>query len=337
MNPPNRHGKSLAFPGFEWCDFRDGRPALAFGTRLAVENPAMLDLAANPHSALRPPRCVAILLLGTACALLTPAVGQIEAGASLEDLKASKGTIIKVLDKRLTPEELRVFLAERTTGEMFGSFTAHASLLYAARSVAIWDREAGVGQRQVQSPYLEGYNPTWQEHLDVLARQVSCTWRYNHDTGYFVFEKGELPRPYRLKKAKGWKGHNNGDNYVYVPPVAPVGMDVYTLGHYSGNDSAHLEALEPMIRKHLSMIFAPGFNPDVTEADFRTEKVAGVDALFFTAPVPRDPKLTWRQWAFVKDGWAFVVVSVIAAENGAKLLPDVKRMLASFEVAPSHP
>lgn len=40
----------------------------------------------------------------------------------------------------------------------------------------------------------------------------------------------------------------------------------------------------------------------------------------------------WRQWAFVKDGWAFVVVSVIAADNEAQLLTDVKRMLASFEV-----
>ncbi len=41
---------------------------------------------------------------------------------------------------------------------------------------------------------------------------------------------------------------------------------------------------------------------------------------------------TWRQWAFVKDGWAFMVVSVLHADNEDQLLPDVKRMLASFEV-----
>lgn len=246
-----------------------------------------------------------------------------------------KGAVIEVLDKRLTPEELRAFLTQRTTGEMFGSFTAHSSLLYAVHSVAIWDRGTDVERRQVQSPFQEGYSPTWQEHLDVLARQVSCSWRYNHDTGYFVFTKKPLPLPYRLKVAKGWKGHDNGDNFVYVPPVAPVGMDVYTLGHYSADDPAALKALEPKIRERISMIFAPSFKPDVTVADFRTEKVAGVDALFFSTCPPQAPQLTWRQWAFVKNGWAFVVVSVIAAENEAKLLPEVKQMLGSFEVVPA--
>ena len=37
----------------------------------------------------------------------------------------------------------------------------------------------------------------------------------------------------------------------------------------------------------------------------------------------------------VKDGWAFVVFSVIHADNKAKLLPDVQKMLASFDVVPS--
>lgn len=274
----------------------------------------------------------ALFLLGTACAFVTPAVAQIVKGVTPEELMAGKGTVIEVLDKRLTPEALRVFLGERTSGQMFGTFTAYSSLLYSLHSVAIWDREAGIGDIRLHSASIEGYQPTWQEHLDVLARQVSCTWRYNHDTGYFVFEKGTLPLPYTLKVAKGWKGHDNGDNYVYVPPVASVGMDVYTLGHYSSDDTAGLAALEPKILQRLSMIFAPGFKPGVTEADFLPERVAGVDALYFTAPSPRDPKLTWRQWVFVKDGWAFMVVSVIHADNEATLLPDVKQMLATFEV-----
>lgn len=54
-----------------------------------------------------------------------------------------------------------------------------------------------------------------------------------------------------------------------------------------------------------------------------------------TAPAPNDPKLIWRQWAFVKEGWAFVVVSLIHTNNEANNLPEVKRMLASFEVVPA--
>jgi len=276
----------------------------------------------------------ALLILGTACAFAKPLTAQISIGATPEDLMEGKGTTIEVLEKRFTPEELHAFLGQRTSGEVFGNFTAYASLLYSLHSVAIWDREAGVGNIRLHGTYIDDYQPTWQEHLDVLARQVSCSWRYNHDTGYFVFEKKPLSLPYKLKVAKGWKGHDNGDNFVYVPPTAPVGMDVYTLGHYSADDPAELKALGPKIRERLSMIFAPGFKPDVTASDFREQKVAGVDALFFTAPTPRDPKRTWRQWAFVKDGWAFVVVSVLHTDQEPKLLPDVKRMLASFEVVP---
>lgn len=274
-------------------------------------------------------------LLGIACAVLTPATAQIYKGAKPEELNQGKGTLIPVLENRLTPDQLRAYLGQRTSGQMFGTFNAYSSLLYAVHSVAIWDQGTGIGQTPVESPFLKDYQPTWQELLDVLARQVNCTWRYNHDTGYWVFEKGMLPLPYTLKRAPGWRGRANGNNYDYVPRGAPMGMDVYMMGHYSSDDPGQLEALVPKIRKHLSMGFAPNFKPDVTDADFRTEQIAGVDALYFTAPAPNDPKLIWRQWSFVKDGWAFVIVSLIHADNEAKLLPDVQRMLASFEVVPA--
>ena len=42
----------------------------------------------------------------------------------------------------------------------------------------------------------------------------------------------------------------------------------------------------------------------------------------------------WRQWAFAKGGWAFMVVSLIH-DDEAKLLPEVQQRLAWIKAAPA--
>src|SRR6266850_444220 len=116
-----------------------------------------------------------------------PALGQITKGASPEELAAGHGTIVRVLDHRMTPAELRTFLRKRTSGQIVGPFHGYTSLLWALYNVGVWSEGAVADATPLENPYPENYSPTWKELMDVLARQVDCTWHYNHDTGYWVF------------------------------------------------------------------------------------------------------------------------------------------------------
>jgi hypothetical protein len=261
-----------------------------------------------------------------------PAVGQIRKGASPEGLASGHGTIVRVLDQRMTPAELRTFLAKRTSGQIVGLFHGYTSLLWALYNVGVWSEGAVADSTPLENPFPENYSPTWKELMDVLARQVDCTWHYNYDTGYWVFEKKRMKPPFTLKIAKGWNRRGEGNQVVFVPPVAPVGMDVYIMGHFSSDDPAKLQEVIATAREHVSKLFAQKLKPDVTEAEFTSEKVCGEAALHFSVPTPRDPRLKWRQWAFVKNGWCFLIVSVISEENEPRLLPDVKAMISTFEV-----
>lgn len=269
-------------------------------------------------------------------ALLTvasPISGQIRKGASPEDLKAGRGTIVQVLDHRMTPEELNTFLKKRTSGQIMGPFHGYTSQLWALHNVGVWSEGAVDDTAPLENPFPESYKPTWKELMDVLARQVDCSWHYNHDTGYWVFEKKPMDLPFTMEIAQGWSRRNEGNMVVFVPPIAPVGMDVYVIGHFSSEDPAKYEKVVADVRRHVSKPFAQRFRPDFTEAEFKLEKVSGETALYFSAPTPRDSKLTWRQWAFVKKGWCFLIVSVISEENEQRLLRDVKTMLSTFTIS----
>lgn len=268
-----------------------------------------------------------ILVIGT-----TAVFGQVKKGASPEELEKGSGKAVRVLDHRMTPAELEVFLKKRTSGQIFGSFDSYTSLLWAMQEVGVWNQGTDIGGVELQCPFPETYRPTWKELMDVLARQVDCSWRYNHDTGYWVFERKRMEAPFSLTMAKGWTRRDEGQSVVFVPPIAPVGMDVYVLGHFSSGDPKKLPEVFANARKHSSMLFARRFKSGVTEKDFSSEKVCGETALYFSTPTPRDSKLKWRQWAFVKSGWSFIVASVISQENEPQLLPDVKAMIASLQV-----
>lgn len=273
-------------------------------------------------------RLIPIVLLLAAM----PAFGQITKG-KLEELKEGQGTVEKVLDHRMTPPELAAFLKKRTSGQMMGNFDSYTSLLWAVDTVGVWNEGTDTDNIPLHSPFPENYKPTWKELMDDLARQVKCSWHYNHDTGYWVFDKKIPPPPFTLKIAEGWTNRDDGQSIVFIPPIAPVGLDVYVMGHYSSDEPAKLVEVFADARKHVSILFARNFKPDVSEKDFSTEKVCGEKALFFSATSPRDPKIKWRQWAFVKNGWCFVIVSAIREENESRLFKDVKKMIASFKVS----
>jgi len=60
-------------------------------------------------------------------------------------------------------------------------------------------------------------------------------------------------------------------------------------------------------------------------------KVAGQDALYFKIDTPRSDGV-WRQWSFLVDGEAFLIVSALPTESEAELVPAIEQMVASFAV-----
>ena len=73
------------------------------------------------------------------------------------------------------------------------------------------------------------------------------------------------------------------------------------------------------------------FTLGVTIAEMRKVTVDSVEALYFQTPTPR-AGVIWRQWVFVKNGRAIVIVSTLPDDN-QQLLADVESMVKSFRVA----
>ena len=264
--------------------------------------------------------------------LALPVFGQVKKAATSEKLQAGDGIVVPILEHRMTPPELKIFLQQRTTSSMMsGTFAGYTSMLWAISEVGVWSEGTGIDNIRLQNPFSENYSPTWKELMDVLAQQVNCSWHYDHKTGYWVFDRKNINPPFTLKIADGWTQRAEGLRVVFVPPNAPVGMDVYTMGHYSSDNPAKLQEVFTNAIKHVSMRFAKNFKSDVSDADLIPKKVCGESALYFSAPTPRDSKLKWRQWAFVKNGWCFIIVSVISDENEQQLLNDVNQMMSTFE------
>jgi hypothetical protein len=205
-------------------------------------------------------------------------------------------------------------------------------MIYAFQDIAIRSSIEDPFSVQLQHPYPDTYKPTWNEFMDALARQIQCSWKYDFKTGYWIFENEIMEYPFELDIAENWTKRDQGNHVVYIPNIAPVGMDVYMMGHYSADDEASLENIYTEAKKHVSRLIAIRFNPSLTDEDFSLAEVAGTDALFFTSPVPNKPNLIWRQWVLVKNGSCFMIVSVMDKDNEKALLTSVKEMVKSFSV-----
>ena len=233
--------------------------------------------------------------------------------------------------KPLKPVEQAAFLARRTGGRLFGTFSGFTSYQYAVHDVCLHTESEQVNTTRLYPVFPEKYHPTYCELFDTIARQTGSTWKYDARRDYWVFNPPPKALPYRVKWARGWEPMNRGLYVFCKPPGAPVGMDVYMLGSYSFDEKTRAEKLAK-IRYALASRFAATFKKDVCEADMRKVKVAGVEALFFSTDSPKQPGVRWRQWALVAGGHGFVIVSALHKDHEKRLLPDVEAMVASFRL-----
>ena len=250
----------------------------------------------------------------------------------LADEPGASSPLPKNLSPRtsLSPDQQAEVLKQKF-GAPMGTFDSFFSFLYAACDVCIHTNTSSVNKTTLLPVFPKTYAPSLAEAFENIARQTHSSMNYNAKTDYWVFDPPAMPLPFSLETAAGWKAVDRGLYVAYIPDIAPVGMDVYMMGRYTDTKVKVND-----IRNAIAMLFAAKFNPKVGPGDMKTVTVDGVEALFWESPAP-SPGVTWRQWSFVKDGQAFLIVSSIDKGNEDKLLPAVEKMVASFKVAKPLP
>lgn len=243
---------------------------------------------------------------------------------------------IEKSNKTLSKEALNSFLKSRTSATVFGGFHSYCNFLHATEEITIITHNPEIKAASLWSPFVEDYMPTWEAFMNMLARQVQARWEYNHKTGNWEFFKGPLAYPFEITVAEGWTPHDRGNYVSYAPPGFPVGMDIYMMGHYSAEEGQNKADLYAKARRHVALTFARNFKKDVTVADMQKTDIAGAEALYFTIPSPPKPQIIWRQWAFVKKGWCFLIASAIDKKLEDRYLPDVKKMIDSFKLVSAN-
>jgi hypothetical protein len=232
--------------------------------------------------------------------------------------------------KSLTSAEQKSFLSRRTSGAIIGSFDSYSSLLYALNDVAIYTGDESINMTTLNSSFPDFYKPTWEELFDTIARQTKSSWKYDPARDFWVFAPPPRPMPFELTLAPGWKVHDEGPYIGYQPSIAPVGMDVYMLGHYSSTNKEEEAALFGRVKEALAVQFAKPFQKDVSPKDMTDVSVGKLRALHFQGAGPTG--IVWRQWVIVDSGSAFAIVSAIKSEHEKEILPDVLKMVSSFKV-----
>ena len=107
-------------------------------------------------------------------------------------------------------------------------------------------------------------------------------------------------------------------------------MGGWYYGHYTAAPKE--PDLPKKVREELALTMLRQWPKPPTLADMTSQRVAGVEALYIRLDTPR-PGGLWRQWSFVLDGHAFVIVSAMPKEREAAIAPQVDQMVGSFKLS----
>lgn len=235
--------------------------------------------------------------------------------------------------KALSSDEQNKLLARRLqSGVITGNFGSYASLIFGVTNIAIHTNDGQIGESELHSPFPTFYKPTIRELFDTIAMQTGSSWTYDPKTDYWVFAKPAKAKPFTITLVDEWTSDDRGVYISYKPPTYPVGMDIYYYGSYSADKKAEEAALWKQIRNSWAIGFASRAKRDVTIPEMSTVTIDGVEAVHFESLTPR-PGVVWRQWAFVKNGHAFVIVSTLP-QSDDKLRSAVESMVKSFHLTP---
>lgn len=233
-----------------------------------------------------------------------------------------------LLKSQPLPEQQRQFL--KSVGPSLRSWQTFAewtASLKGAGIADIYSTDATIKKTKFEPLVDAAYKMTFAEIFETMARQSKSTLRYDLKSQRWVFDKPQMPPSYSISVADGWKVQDRGLYVAYIPSIAPVGMDIYMMGRFAGLSEERLKE----IRDEQAVFWADRVHNGATVDDMSIATVDGVQALYYWTKAPVKGK-QWRQWAFVKDGQSFVIVSTVDDENESKLIPDVEKMVRSFHV-----
>jgi len=207
------------------------------------------------------------------------------------------------------------------------TFEEWAKSLKGAGIVSIRSGNTRIKKAKSEPLVDSAHKLTFAETFETMARQTKSTLRYDSNSHQWVFEEPQMPLPYSISIADGWKMDDRGYYVAYIPNVAPVGMDIYMMGRFVGLNDQQLKD----IRDEQALVWADKIHNCITVNDMTKTTVDGAEALYFKTKATVEGR-QWRQWAFVKNGQSFVIVSTVDDKNEATLIPDVEKMVQSFHV-----
>jgi hypothetical protein len=211
---------------------------------------------------------------------------------------------------------------------LFRTFRSFVGSAYATAKVWVYadgDDEPMYASELVYT-YPRFYTPTWREMFDSAARQLRGKWEWNPQNRQFKFERTNEDPAIGVKLAKDWRRQDRGLYVWHAPRGLPMGMDIYFLGHYTA-DAKQPDLIEKA-RAHAAMFILGQFPAPPKVETMQRIRVASGEALYARV-LPR-PGVVWRQWALVKDGNAFLIVSALPEEKEGELSPVVDEMVRTF-------
>ncbi|GEM_PF-5293118 len=216
---------------------------------------------------------------------------------------------------------------------LFRTFRSFVGSAYATANVWVYadGDDESIYATELVYAYPRFYTPTWREMFDSAARQIRGKWEWNPQNRQFKFERMNEEPVMGVKLAKDWRKQDRGLYVWHAPKGQPMGMDIYFLGHYTAD--AKQPDLMDRVRAHAAMFILGQFPVAPKIETMQRIGVASGEALYARV-LPR-PGVVWRQWALVKDGNAFLIVSAMPEEKEAELAPAVDEMVRTF--GPTQP
>lgn len=238
----------------------------------------------------------------------------------------------KILWNLSTEEQDKLLRSRIKSSSMMGTFYEFNNNLYAMREPFLMTTSVAASNVRLTTAHARDYCPTFAELFESMARQTKTSVKYDPTfLSKWIAIPPAMSLPYTLTLADGWRAEDRGMYVAYIPELQPVGMDVYMFGRYSGVSNAQIREF----RKAKALLFARFIDEKARVSQMKEVKVDGVDALYFETVSTKRPGNQWRQWSFIKNGQAFLIVSSIDGENADKLVPEVKAMVDSFHVVDS--
>lgn len=263
---------------------------------------------------------IALALIESPCVLCEESKSVTVDSATVQKYKSNVVSDFALQEKKFLNSVAPTLRSWRTFGEW-------SKCLKNANIANVYSASARINKEKCEPLVESAHKLTFAETFETVARQTKSTVHYDAKAQQWNFEEPQMPLPYSISICNGWKAEDRGFYVAYVPAIAPVGMDIYMNGRFKGLKEQQLKD----IRDEQALVFADRMHNGVTVEEMTPITVDGVEALYYKTKAPVEGR-QWRQWAFIKGGQSFLIVSAVSDQNEAKLIPDVEKMVQSFHV-----